>query len=271
MNLKAIIRFHGVIVTIAMGLTANAALAADNGGDSYQAPSAAEQKQAVEESVARSKRHKTDTPLLYKIMIDRFERDFTDKGDFTYIEGQGWVGSSTNRLWLKGEGTRLHGNTEDANLEAYYSHAISAYWDVQAGVRQDFSSGDIPSREWLGFGVQGLAPYKFDTSITTYVGQSGRTAMRLQGEYDFYITQRLIFWPELELNLYDKNDPARRLGRGLSDARLALRLRYEIRREFAPYVGVQWTKKFAQTADYARDDGDPDHDMQFVIGLRMWW
>ena len=271
MNLKTTIGFRGVIVAVALGLAVNAALAADNGSGAYRAPSAAEQRQAVEASVAQSSRHKTDTPVLYKVMLDRLERDFTDKGDFTYLEGQAWVGSSTNRLWLKGEGTRIHGNTEDANLEGYYSRAISAYWDAQAGVRQDFASGDVPSREWLGFGFQGLAPYKFDTSITAYVGRSGRTALRLQGEYDFYITQRLIFWPELELNAYGKSDPARRLGRGLSDGRLALRLRYEIWREFAPYAGVQWTKKFGRTADYARDDGDPDHDMQFVVGLRMWW
>lgn len=271
MNLKATIRLRGAIAAVAVGLTVIPALAANHETGSYQAPSVAEQRQAVEESVSRSDRHKTSEPLLYKIMIDRLERDFTDKGDFTYLEGQAWVGASTDRLWLKGEGTRIDGNTEDANLEAYYSHAIAAYWDVQAGMRHDFSSGGIPSRDWLGVGIQGLAPYKFDTSVTAYVDKSGRTALRLTGEYDFYVTQRLIFWPELELNIYGKNDPARHLGRGLSDARLALRLRYEIRREFAPYVGVQWTKKFAQTADYARENGEADHDLQFVIGLRMWW
>ena len=238
---------------------------------SYQAPSVAEQKVAVAASATRSPRHETETPVLYKLMVDRLERDFTDEEDYSYLDGQAWVGSSTNKLWFKGESGRKSGDLFDSNLEAYYSHAIAAYWDAQIGVRRDFSENNKPARNWLGFSFQGLAPYKFETDVTGYVGTSGRTAMRVRGGYNVLITQRLIFWPEVELNLYGKDDSERSLGKGLADSRLTLRLRYDIRRELAPYIGVQWTKLYSDTADYARESGEAINDVQLVVGVRMWW
>ena len=226
---------------------------------------------AVQQSVAAFPGHHAADPLLYKVMLDRLERDFSDQGDYSYLEAQGWVGSSLRRLWVKGEATHRAGNTSDASLEAYYSQAVSAYWDLQLGERHDFADNEAPSRDWLALGLQGLAPYKFETSVTAYLGGAGRSALRLTGEYDFFITQRLILWPELELNLYGKDDPLRKVGAGLANGRLALRLRYEIRRELAPYVGVQWTRKFGATADYASRDNQTVHDMQVVAGVRLWW
>lgn len=244
---------------------------ATSNADTYQAPSLAQQRTDMDAQIKESARHSTHNPLIYKVMIDRLERDYTNKGDFTQFEGQAYIGTDTDKLWLKGEGKRLGGRTEDANIAAYYSHAIAAFWDAQIGARHDFSVGKIPGRNWLGLGVQGLAPYKFDTAATAYIGNSGRTALRLTGEYDFFITQRLIFWPGVELNLYGKNDPERSIGKGLSDSRVALRLRYEIRREVAPYIGIQWTNKYGQTASYARADGEATSDMQFITGIRLWW
>lgn len=261
------------VAALIVGFTIPATFAADASDSGYQAPSVVEQQLAVRKSVEHTARHDMGMgePLFYKVMLDRFERDFTDKGNFNYIDAQAWVGSSTNRLWLKGEVARSNGHTDDANLEAYFSHAISAYWDAQIGERHDFSTRDTPSRDWLGIGIQGLAPYKFDTDITAYIGTAGRTALRLTSEYDFFITQRLIFWPEVELNLYGKDDPQRNLGNGLANSRIALRLRYEIQREFAPYVGVQWTRKYDGTASYARQSGVAVSDMQIVAGIRIWW
>lgn len=267
------------VAAIAMAISASIAPASAsaqstypvNDSGAYQAPSLAQQRSDVAMLAAESARHETHNPLIYKVMIDRLERDYTDKGDFTQFEGQAYIGTDTNKLWLKGEGKRLGGKTQDADIEAYYSHAIAAFWDAQIGMRHDFSAGTIPGRNWLGFGIQGLAPYKFDTAATAYIGNSGRTALRLTGEYDFFITQRLIFWPGVELNLYGKNDPERNIGKGLSDTRLVLRLRYEIRREVAPYVGIQWTNKYGQTASYARANSEATSDMQLIAGLRLWW
>ena len=170
MKYRNIVTFGGTTALLAGNLALSPVMAAgysDNtSSTSYQAPSVAHQKAAVAASAKRSARHNTDTPVLYKVMIDRLERNFTDKGNFNYIEGQAWVGSSINRLWLKGEGARVNGKAEDADIEAYYSRAIASYWDAQIGMRHDFGTGGTPSRNWLGFGVQGLAPYKFDTALT---------------------------------------------------------------------------------------------------------
>ncbi|GAB3792158.1 copper resistance protein B [Dyella agri] len=182
---------------------------------------------------------------------------------------QGWYGNDNDKLWLRSEGERSRGGIENGDVEALWSHAVATFWDVQLGVRQEL--GDGPSRHWAAFGIQGLAPYGFDLEATGYIGPSGRTAARLRAEYELLFTQRLILQPEFEVNAYGQSDPARRLGGGLSDARFGLRLRYEIRREFAPYVGVVWTRRFGGTADFARDDRQAIFDRQWVAGIRIWF
>ena len=140
---------------------------------------------------------------------------------------------------------------------------------MQAGGRQDFRGG--PSRTWAAIGVQGLAPYWFDTAATFYVGEQGRTALRLKSEYELLFTQRLVLQPEGEANFYGKSDPARQLDSGLSELEIGLRLRYEVRREFAPYVGVVWWRAFGGTADRVRESGGNASDVRFVAGLRAWF
>jgi copper resistance protein B len=140
---------------------------------------------------------------------------------------------------------------------------------VQSGVRHDFGAG--PSRTWAAFGVQGLAPYWFEVEATVYVGDAGRSAARLVGEYELLLTQRWILQPKMELNLYGKQDAQNQVGSGLSDIQAGLRLRYEIRREFAPFVGVVWSRRFGGSADFLRDAGEDVSDVQFVAGLRAWF
>jgi len=212
-----------------------------------------------------------DNPVLSKIMLDRLEVRHTDSGSLTYWEGQAWIGTDLNKLWVKTEGERLKGATEEADVEALYSRAVAAFWDVQAGVRHDFGVNTQPSRNWAAFALKGLAPYRFEVDASAYVGDSGRTAARFKAEYELLLTQRLILMPELEFNLYGKSDPERGLGSGLSNLDLGLRLRYEIRREFAPYVGVVWTRKYGGTADLARADGQAVQDTQWLMGVRSWW
>lgn len=150
-----------------------------------------------------------------------------------------------------------------------WDRIVSRWWNLQAGVRHDFGEG--PSRDWVAVGVQGLAPYFFDVEATAYLGDSGRTAARFSAEYDLLFTQRLVLQPQFEVNLYGKDDPANRIGSGLSNLELALRLRYEFRREFAPYVGLVWTRRFGNTADFARAAGEDASDVQFLAGLRVWF
>jgi copper resistance protein B len=204
------------------------------------------------------------------LLIDQLEYAHDNRGNnSTFIDGQFWYGEDFNKLWVKAEGEYAKGKLEDLRTEALWSHAISAYWNTQLGVREDFGEG--PNRTWAAFGVEGLAPYWFDTEATFYVGQSGRTAARFQFEYEELITQRLVLQPKFEVNLYGKNDPQRGIGSGLSDAELGLRLRYEFRREFAPYIGVVWRQRFGRTADLFRSQGEPADDLQFVAGIHFWF
>jgi len=179
------------------------------------------------------------------------------------------IGGDFDKLHLRSEGERRDGRLEHADAELLWSHAIAPFWDTQLGVRRDFGQG--PDRTWAAFGVQGLAPYWFELSATGYVGEQGRTALRLEADYDLLLTQRLVLQPRLELNAYGKDDPAAHIGSGLSDASAGLRLRYEIRREFAPYVGVEWTRRFGTTADFARAHGEDASDVQWVVGVRAWF
>ena len=150
-----------------------------------------------------------------------------------------------------------------------WGHAISTYWNTQLGVRHD--SGVAPGRNWLAVGVQGIAPYWFAVDATAYVGDQGRTALRLGAEYELLLTQKLILQPHIEANFYGVQDEEREIGAGLSSLVTGLRLRYEIRREFAPYVGVDWSSKFGGTADYAKAAGANTNSTNVVAGLRVWF
>ena len=95
--------------------------------------------------------------------------------------------------------------------------------------------------------------------------------MRLEAKYELLFTQQLILTPEIEMNIYGQNDADLGVGSGLSNIQAGLRLRYEIRREFAPYVGVNWSQRYGNSADFSRTEGTDVTDQQWVIGLRAWF
>ena len=211
-----------------------------------------------------------DEEIMAGLMINRLERVQTSKNTyFSAYDMQGRIGKDYNRLVVKAEGEIDEGKIHEARTELLWGHATSAYWDMHLGVRQD--SGVAPGRSWLALGMQGLAPYWFEIDATAYVGEQGRTALRLSAEYELLITQRLILQPRVEASFYGKSDDARELGAGFSSMVTGLRLRYEIKREFAPYVGVDWTGKYGGTADHARASGALTNDTNLVAGLRMWF
>ncbi len=210
-----------------------------------------------------------DDPLLTMVLIDQFELRAADGEAPLVWDAEGWTGYDLNKIWLKTEGEYIDGQFEEFELQALYSRAIATYWDLQVGWRGNFKPA--PERNWLALGVKGLAPYFFDIDGAVFVGESGRTAARLQIEYEFMLTQRWILVPEIEINLFGKDDPATGTGSGLSDVETGLRLRYEIRREFAPYAGINWLHLYGDTADYARIEGKDTDTFQFVFGIRSWF
>lgn len=203
------------------------------------------------------------------LLIDQLEAFHGRDANGQSWEAEGWYGNDENKLWVRTEGERSRGKLGDGGLEAFWNHNIATFWSTQIGGRQDLGQG--PKRTWAAFGVQGLAPYWFALEATGYVGANGRTAARLRAEYELLFTQRLILQPEVEVNLSGKNDPQRRIGSGVSDLQFGLRLRYEIRRQFAPYIGVNWVRRLGTTADYARQDHQPILDRQIVAGVRIWF
>ena len=210
-----------------------------------------------------------DDPVLIKLMLDQLETRGSGSDSEDAWVAQASIGKDLTKLWIKTEGARKLGKTEDAELQFLFSKAVSTYWDFQIGLREDFEPS--PSRTWAAIGFQGLAPYFFEIDTALFIGESGHTALRFEADYDLRITQRLILNPEIELNLYGKNDPAIRIGSGLSDIEAGLRLRYEIRREFSPYIGINWLRRFGNTANYSIAAGESKSDSQFTIGLRAWF
>ncbi len=210
-----------------------------------------------------------DNAALGMLLIDQLEYFNGREANGVALDAQAWYGNDDNRLWLKADGERSSQGLQDLRTEALWDHPFATYWDTQLGVRHDFGAG--PDRTWAAFGVQGLAPYWFDIEATAYIGQSGRSAARFEAEYDILFSQRLILTPDFEVNLYGRDDPRRGIGAGLSDAELGVRLRYEITRQFAPYIGVDLVRKFGKTADFARAAGEPVYDPQLVAGFHVWF
>ncbi len=209
-----------------------------------------------------------DDPILTMVKIDQLETRITDGSDPLAWDADAWIGYDLNKLWIKTEGERVAGKTESAELQLLYSKAIAPFWDMQFGVKKDFQPK--PNRTWGVVAAKGLAPYLFEVDASLFIGESGRTAARLEAEYEYPLSQKLILSPEVELNVFGKDDEPTGTGKGLSDIELGLRLRYEIRREFAPYVGINWEKKYGNTADFARAEGEDVEDVQIVVGMRLW-
>jgi copper resistance protein B len=184
-------------------------------------------------------------------------------------EGQGWVGTDYDKLWIKSEGTLSNGTVDDGQQQFLYDRAITTYFDLQGGLRSDIDSR--PTRNWAAFGIQGLAPYFFDLEVTGFASGEGHLAAKLEASYHVLLTQRLILQPQIELNLYSKADPARLVGAGFSDIDTGLRLRYEFSRKFAPYIGLVYQGKFGQTAIFARQAGERTGDFRFAFGVRVWF
>jgi copper resistance protein B len=209
-----------------------------------------------------------DQALHFLVLFDQLEWQTGDGGSGGW-EQRGWIGRDLDRVWFRTEGSVEGGRLDAAEAHVMYGRMLAPWWDLVVGVRQEFRPG--PGRTWAAIGIQGLAPYWFEVEVTAYVGEAGRTQLRLETEYELLLTNRLVLQPIVELDFYGKADPERGIGSGLSDLDAGFRLRYEIRREFAPYAGVVWTRSFFGTADLARSAGDDPQDVRLAIGARVWF
>lgn len=204
------------------------------------------------------------------VIVDRLEATFGEGADGYVWDAQGWYGGDINRFWWKSEGEGvIDGQLERGEVEALYSRAFTPYFDFQAGVRQRYTPE--ADRTDLVLGVQGLAPYWFDVDVAAFLSNEGELSARAQAEYDLRLTQRLILQPRAEINLSAENIPELAIGSGVSSAELGVRLRYEIHREFAPYVGVGWSSSFGGTRDFIQARGEDPENARLVLGIRAWF
>jgi copper resistance protein B len=209
-----------------------------------------------------------DQHVFYHALLNQLEGRFGDSKTFRW-SGEAWAGTDSHRVWFRSEGKLTDGLLDDGQHELFYARPISPYFNVLAGGRYDLDS--LPGRGWGALGIEGLAPLFFRVGATGYVSGDGHFGAKLEGSYDLLITQRLILQPQIEMNFYTKDDPARHVGAGLAEIDAGLRLRYEITRKFAPYVGVTYEGKFGRTADFIRAEGGPTNQVRFAIGARAWF
>ena len=205
---------------------------------------------------------------FHQVMFNLAEIQVRDGKDGYRWDGEAWFGGDINRLTIKSEGSgAFREGVESAEIQALYSRAVGPYFNLQAGVRHDIQPS--PTRTYVTVGFEGLAPYMFEVSGAAFLSDKGDLLGRVEGYYDQRITQRMILQPRVELNLSAQDVPETRTGAGLADVELGLRLRYEIVRAFAPYVGVSYEARTGRSADFARDDGNDPTTTSFVAGLHF--
>ena len=204
------------------------------------------------------------------VIIDQAEATFSDGEEAYAWDVQGWTGGDINRFWWKSEGEGAFGDgVEEAEIQALYSRAIRPFFDFQTGLRQTYRpEGD---RTDLVVGIQGLAPYWFEVDAAAFLSNKGELTARAEAEYDQRITQKWILQPRAEVTLSAQDIPELSIGSGLSSLQVGARLRYEIRKEFAPYVGVEWTRRFGNTRDFLEAQGRSAEDTRLVVGIRAWF
>jgi copper resistance protein B len=211
-----------------------------------------------------------DRAIESHALVEQLEDRTTGSSNNFRYEGLAWVGTDYDKLVGKFEGARRNnGAFGDGINEILYSRAISTYFDLQTGVRVDLDNGR--GRTWFAIGIQGLAIQWFTVEATAYASNGGHFAAKLNASYDIPITNRLFLQPQAELNVYSKDDPGRGVGSGLGELDAGVRLRYEISRKFAPYLGLAYQKAFGPTANFARQEGSPVNDLRLVVGLRAWF
>ncbi len=209
-----------------------------------------------------------DFPVFW-FQGDRFETQMREGADAYLWDIQGYYGTPTSRLWFKSEGEGAWGSApEDAELQALYARAFKPFWDVQAGIRHDIAG---PDTTHAVIGVQGLAPYMFEVDTALFLSTRGDLTARIEAEVDQRITQRLILQPRIEANLSAQDIPLLGVGAGLDQIEIGARLRYEIAREFAPYVGIEQSWRTGAGADFARARGEDPSTTSLLAGIRFWF
>lgn len=188
---------------------------------------------------------------------------------------EGWYGGDYNRLWFKSEGQRdtAFKADYDVDFQLLYGRFIRKYYDIQVGGRvetQSFRGANV-TRGQTVIGIEGVVPYHYDFEAALFIDLDGKVSGRLSLTKDFLLTQRLILQGRFETNAAAQRVERFTTGSGLNNLEFGIRLRYEIRREFAPYIGFSLDRSFGETATLVHQEGGDPRQIRFVTGLRMWF
>lgn len=204
------------------------------------------------------------------VLFDLAEYQAREGGDGYRWEGEAWFGGDLSRVMVKTEGEGTFGEPiEDAEVQLLYARAVAPYWNAHIGVRHDIVPN--PARTHAVLGIERVAPYWFHLTSQLFLSNKGEVTARAEGSYDQRLTQRLILTPRMELNLAAQDMPVLGIGAALSDVELGVRMRYEISKKFAPYVGIEWARKIGETTRFARAAGEDADAINFVAGIRFWF
>lgn len=204
-----------------------------------------------------------DDPLLTMVRGDTLEWRDSDEGNLMVWEIDAWVGKDLNKLWIKSSGESVDGAVESNEVDILYSKAIAPFWDLQMGIRHEFKPE--PTDDWVGIGVMGLAPYLFDVDANVFINKDSLVNVRFSAEYEYLFTQRVVLIPSFEMSVYSDDDNARGIVSGIASTELGVRLQYQIKREFAPYIGINFDKKFGNSVI------DASSETQLLAGVSFWF
>ena len=205
----------------------------------------------------------SDDPLLFMFKAHKFEMRDSEEGSLMVWEAEAWLGKDLEKIWIKTSGERVDDELESHEIDLLYSKAISPYWDLQMGLRHEFKPS--PSQNSIGIGFNGLAPYLFEVDANLFVNEDSNFNLRLDVEYEYMLTQKWVLIPNLELSLNSKDDDERGVVSGVSSVELGVRVLYEIKRELAPYIGINFEKSFGNSTV------EKESETQFVAGLSFWF
>ncbi|PJY95319.1 copper resistance protein B [Pseudomonas donghuensis] len=208
-----------------------------------------------------------DRQSNWAVIVEQLEYQNFDSSSALNWNANAWIGGDIDRLWLRTEGEREQGLTHKAELQALWGHAISPWWELVGGLRQDFKPAS--GQTWAAFGIQGTPLYGLELEATLYAGERQQTALRLESSYAILLSNRWILEPSLEANFYGRNDATRDQGSGLADSEIGLRLRYEITRGFAPYLGISFNRAYGNNAEQIRDEHGDIGQTRLVAGVRL--
>ncbi len=219
-----------------------------------------------------------DSPIRAYFLVDQLEHTTAryaggkQRDDALRFNTLGWIGGDYNRVWVYTEGTKpYNGKLEDVDFQVLYGRLVAPFWDLQAGVRYFKPRAGAPSSNSVVFGIQGLMPYRFEVQAAAFVTERGKVSGRAELEYELLLTQRWVLQPRFATNFALQEVREQGIGRGLNDVEVGVRLRYEVMREFAPYVGASWQNRYGGAARFARERGEATDGWRLVAGVRVWF